>query len=253
MAFLSVNLNKIATLRNTRALGIPDPVRFGRIALEAGAQGLTIHPRPDQRHIRAEDVARLAMLWKTEFAGKEFNMEGNPFFGDYMEHVRAVRPTQCTLVPDSPEASTSDHGWMLTGAGTGNAPRLGPLVAQMRALGCRVSLFMDGGIAEGELAAVKALGAQRIELYTEPYAAAFARGEAGGVLERFAGTATAAREMGLEVNAGHDLNLANLPGFMAAIPFIAEVSIGHALVADALEFGMRGAVEKYIEACAAER
>jgi len=251
MAALSVNLNKIATLRNTRALEIPDLVHFGRIALQAGAHGLTIHPRPDQRHIRTGDVTRLTALWKNEFPQKEFNIEGNPFLGDYMKHIRDVRPTQCTLVPDSPEANTSDHGWTLTGPGSDNAKNLAPLIAEMKSLGCRVSLFMDAGISEQEVAAVKNLHADRIELYTEPYAASFTKPHFKTTLAGFAQTARAALAMGLHLNAGHDLNLANLPTLIQAIPQIAEVSIGHALIADALEFGLHDTVQKYMAACTA--
>jgi pyridoxine 5-phosphate synthase len=251
MALLSVNLNKIATLRNTRALPIPDPVHFGRIALLAGAHGLTIHPRPDHRHIRPDDVTRLSALWKKEFPQKEFNIEGNPFLGDYMKHIRDVRPTQCTLVPDSPEANTSDHGWTLIGPGNDNAKKLAPLIAEMKSLNCRVSLFMDAGISDEELATAKNLGADRIELYTEPYAAAFATPRFKETLAQFVKTARQAATMGLHVNAGHDLNLPNLPSLIQAIPQIAEVSIGHALIADALEFGMHDTIKKYLAACTA--
>lgn len=263
MTALSVNLNKIATLRNTRALAIPDPVHFGRIALAAGAHGLTIHPRPDHRHIRPDDVTRLTALWKTEFPRKEFNIEGNPFLGDYMKHIREVRPTQCTLVPDSPDANTSDHGWTLTGPGRENAEKLFPLIAEMKSLGCRVSLFMDAGIPEAELAAVRYLDVDRIELYTEPYAAAYAHAHGPAhaqaaaqsafqkTLAAFTLTASQAQASGLKINAGHDLNLANLPPLINAIPQIAEVSIGHALIADALEFGMEKTIQKYLAACQA--
>ena len=175
MTKLSVNINKVATLRNTRTLEIPSVVRLSRIALEAGAHGITVHPRPDQRHIRPYDVANLAALWR-EFPGMEFNIEGNPLL-EYMAHIRQVRPTQCTLVPDAREAFTSNHGWSFAGAeGERNAVRLRPLIAEMKALGCRVSLFMDADSADIEKA--RELGADRVELYTEPYAAAFASGDA---------------------------------------------------------------------------
>jgi pyridoxine 5-phosphate synthase len=249
MTKLSVNINKVATLRNTRALGIPSVVNLSRIALEAGAAGITIHPRPDRRHIRPDDVTELAALWK-EFPTTEFNIEGNPFI-DYMPHVRAVRPTQCTLVPDTTEAFTSDHGWALSEE---ERRRLRPLIDEMRVLGCRVSLFMDAEtLAQGDgAAAAWELGAQRVELYTEPYAGAFARG--GDVLEKsldlYAAAARRAHEAGLAVNAGHDLNLHNLPVFLQRVPQVAEVSIGHALIADALELGMAETVRRYLAACA---
>ena len=248
MTKLSVNLNKIATLRNTRALEIPSPVDLGRIALAAGAHGITIHPRPDQRHMRSYDVPALAALWK-DFPGSEFNIEGNPFF-DYMPHIRAAQPTQCTLVPDTPEAFTSNHGWALTPE---TMAKLRPLIAEMNSLGCRVSLFMDA--ESQEIARAKELGADRIELYTEPYAAAFAKDGPDGPLTRqslalYAGAAKRAEAAGLQLNAGHDLNLRNLPVFLKRIPEIAEVSIGHALIADALEFGMAETVKRYLAACA---
>ncbi len=261
MAKLSVNINKVATLRNTRALDIPSVTRLAKIALDAGAHGITIHPRPDKRHIRPDDVPQLATLLKQYQhgdggGGAEFNIEGNPFF-DYMPYIRAVRPTQCTLVPDSTEAFTSDHGWSLSGPdGEQNCKKLQPLIAEMKSLGgggSRVSLFMDadppGGPDDFERA--KQLGADRIELYTEPYAAAFAKGgkDRDLALKRFALAADHARSVGLAVNAGHDLNLHNLPPLVEHIPFLAEVSIGHALIADALEFGMKETIQKYLAAC----
>jgi pyridoxine 5-phosphate synthase len=248
---LSVNVNKIATLRNTRALGIPSVVHFARIALTAGAKGITIHPRPDQRHIREGDVHELAELL-TQFPSAEFNIEGNPFH-DYMRHIRAVRPTQCTLVPDEVSAVTSNSGWRLSGeAGRANVHRLAPLIEEMKSLGCRVSLFMDFDSEDFE--EVKKLGAERIELYTEPYAAAFAGGKRAleKSLEGYAGAAERARKLGLGLNAGHDLNLQNLPVFLRRVAGVEEVSIGHALIADALEYGMAETVRKYSAACEGE-
>jgi len=249
MTKLSVNINKVATLRNTRTLEIPSVVHLAQIALEAGAYGITVHPRPDQRHIRPYDVENLAVLWK-RFPGSEFNIEGNPLL-EYMSHIRHIRPTQCTLVPDAREAFTSNHGWSLSGPeGSQNAARLKPLIAEMKALGCRVSLFMDADSSDIERA--KDLGADRVELYTEPYAAAFASGDAALLarsLDTYAAGATRAKNAGLKVNAGHDLNLLNLPPFLKRIPTIAEVSIGHALIADALEFGMAETIRKYLAAC----
>jgi pyridoxine 5-phosphate synthase len=240
---LSVNINKVATLRNTRALNIPSVVHLARIALEAGAHGVTVHPRPDQRHIRPDDVPILAALVK-EFPKAEFNVEGNPFI-DYMPYIREVRPTQCTLVPDSTEQFTSDHGWEFTPE---TIAKLKPVIEEMRTLGCRVSLFMDADSRQIEQA--KDLGADRIELYTEPYAAAFVRGgdDLKQALDVYARAAERADACELGVNAGHDLNLHNLPALVERISFLAEVSIGHALIGDALEFGMAETVRKYVAA-----
>ena len=234
---LSVNVNKIALLRNQRALGIPDVVALSRIALEAGADGITVHPRPDERHIRASDVPALAALLK-DWPGAEFNIEGNPFH-NLMPLVRATRPQQCTFVPDDAAQATSDHGWNLARDGE----RLAPLIAEARALGVRVSLFVD---AEGEaMAHAQAIGAERVELYTEPYAAAFGNDAQAGVVASFAAAAGAAQRLGLGVNAGHDLNRANLAFFLSAVPGVLEVSIGHALIADALELGLAETVRAY--------
>jgi len=240
MTRLSVNVNKVATLRNTRTSGIPDLVRAARICLEAGAHGITVHPRPDRRHIRPEDVDQVAALIEAH-PGAEYNIEGNPFH-DYVEYARRVRPTQCTLVPDSPDAVTSNQGWNLQKDGG----RLKPLVEQLHGFGCRVSLFMDADLKAIEL--VPATGADRIELYTEPYAAGFARGEGEKAVLPFVQAARRAGELGIGVNAGHDLNRDNLPGFLARVPNVLEVSIGHALIADALEFGLAETVRKYLAA-----
>jgi pyridoxine 5-phosphate synthase len=245
MTKLSVNINKVATLRNTRNLGIPSVTHAAVLCLDAGAHGITIHPRPDHRHIRPEDVLELAELLK-RYPRAEFNIEGNPMI-EYMHHVEAVKPTQCTLVPDAREAFTSNHGWDLSGD---NEARLRPLIKRLKDLGCRVSLFMDP--SPEQIEKVKQLGADRIELYTEPFAAAFAKGDRSSV-ESYAATARRAQELGLAVNAGHDLNLHNLAFFLKNVPGIAEVSIGHALIADALEFGLPATVRKYLDACAARR
>jgi pyridoxine 5-phosphate synthase len=234
---LSVNLNKVALLRNTRTIGIPNVARAAVLALEAGADGITVHPRPDGRHVRAPDVAELAALLRA-WPACEFNIEGNPFHG-LLDFVDQVHPHQCTFVPDESGAFTSDHGWNLPA----DAERLAPLVKHARALGVRVSLFMDPIAAAMPHAA--ALGADRVELYTEPYAQAFGSAEQGAVLRRYAEAANAARTAGLGVNAGHDLNLSNLAVFLREVPGIDEVSIGHALIADALEFGLAAAVRKY--------
>lgn len=237
MTALSVNLNKVALLRNTRSNGIPSLLQVARLALEAGADGITVHPRPDGRHVRAPDVAELAELLR-KWPAVEFNVEGNPFHG-LMDFVQQVRPHQCTFVPDESGAFTSDHGWELPA----QADILRPLIAQAKALGVRVSLFMDPLPDAMEHAA--AVGADRVELYTEPYAEAFATGSHAVVLERYAATATAALRAGLGVNAGHDLNRANLAPFLRAVPAVSEVSIGHALIADALELGLGAAVRLY--------
>ena len=238
MTKLSVNINKAATLRNTRSnLNIPDIVHLARICLDAGAAGITVHPRPDQRHIKPADVYAIAGLLK-EYPEAEFNIEGNPFY-DYMHFAAEVQPTQCTLVPDSPEAKTSDHGWDLSKV---NVDRLRPIIKELKSHGCRVSLFMDAGC--GNLEKAIEIGADRIELYTEPYAARFAQGQPSAMAD-YAETAREAQSLGLGINAGHDLNLENLGPFLKAVPNVLEVSIGHALIADALEFGLAETVRKY--------
>jgi pyridoxine 5-phosphate synthase len=234
---LSVNVNKIALLRNQRALAIPSVVDLSRIALEAGAHGITVHPRPDQRHIRTGDVEALAALLR-EWPGAEFNIEGNPFH-NLMPLLRSLRPQQCTFVPDETGQATSDHGWNLAREGD----RLAPLVAEARALGARVSVFMDA-VPEA-MAGARAVGADRVELYTEPYAAAFGTAEQARVVASFRAAAEAAQRLGLGVNAGHDLNRDNLGPFLATVPAVLEVSIGHALIADALELGMAETVRAY--------
>ncbi|HKR00059.1 MAG TPA: pyridoxine 5'-phosphate synthase [Pyrinomonadaceae bacterium] len=238
MTKLSVNLNKVALLRNSRTLGIPSVRRAAEICVEAGAHGLTLHPRPDERHARASDVFELSELLAAT-PEVEFNVEGNPF-PKFMEIVRGVKPTQCTLVPDSPEAFTSDHGWNLNEEGE----RLRPIVEELKGLGIRVSLFMDADSPDVERA--KEIGADRVELYTEPYAAAYGTDGAEAVFEQFRRAAELAQSAGLGVNAGHDLNLENL-GKFCSIPNVLEVSIGHALVADALEMGLSQAVRAYLK------
>jgi pyridoxine 5-phosphate synthase len=243
MTRLSVNVNKIALLRNSRSLGIPSVLRAAQIALDAGAHGITVHPRPDGRHIRSADVRELAALLAARGAA-EFNIEGNPFEPPLLELARAVRPAQCTLVPDDPAAFTSDHGWNIRR----DAARLRPVVEELHGLGIRVSLFMDPD--PDVMADAAATGADRVELYTEPYAAAHAAGDASAMLARYVAAARAAQDAGLAVNAGHDLNRDNLPPFLAAVPCVAEVSIGHALVADALERGLAATVRQYLQAMA---
>ena len=235
---LSVNVNKVALLRNSRHLGIPSVRRAAELCLQAGANGITIHPRPDERHIRASDVTELTALMKA-WPEREFNIEGNPFH-NLMDHVRAVRPHQVTFVPDSEGQFTSDHGW----AFPQDAERLKPLIDECKALGVRVSLFMDP--EPEQIAAARAVGADRVELYTEPYAAAFGTPAQAMQLQRYADAAAAASQVGLGLNAGHDLNLDNLPAFVAAVPGLQEVSIGHAFMADALEKGYAATVQAYL-------
>jgi pyridoxine 5-phosphate synthase len=240
VTLLSANLNKVALLRNTRTIGIPDVARAARIALDAGAHGITVHPRPDGRHVRANDVRELAEIVRAR-RGAEFNIEGNPFHG-LLEFVREVRPAQCTLVPDETGAFTSDHGWDLGR----DAARLAPVMSELKTLGVRVSLFMDP--LPAAMANAATLGADRVELYTEPYARAFGGAERQAVLRRYAEAARAAQAAGLGVNAGHDLNVDNLPAFLSEVPGVLEVSIGHALIADALEWGLAEAIRRYLEA-----
>jgi pyridoxine 5-phosphate synthase len=237
MTRLSVNLNKIALLRNQRDIGIPSVIDSAETVIKAGAHGITVHPRPDQRHIRFSDVYELAQM-----VSVEFNIEGNPFAGKYMEIVRAVKPNQATLVPDAPDANTSDHGWNLTA----DKDRLVPIVKGLKQLGIRVSLFMDPDIAGIKLA--KELGADRVELYTEPYARAFSTNQkVDETIRQYAEAAKAALDIGLGLNAGHDLNLKKLGQFLTAVPGILEVSIGHALIADALEMGLYDTVKEYLK------
>src|SRR6059058_3400651 len=244
MARLSVNLNKIALLRNSRHTGVPDVLKFARIAHEAGADGLTVHPRPDERHIRRADVPALAKLMQPWRPACELNIEGYPD-ERLLEIVREVRPEQCTLVPDPPGAFTSEEGWKLDNRDT---PIVRPAIAELKRLGCRVILFVDPDPAA--IDRVPGSGADGIEIYTGTYAAAFRAGNSSRELQACAATSARARERGLVVNAGHDLNLDNLPPLVAAIPFLAEASIGHELTADALEMGWAVAVAAYKTALA---
>ena len=240
---LSVNLNKVALVRNTRHLGIPSVTRAATLCLEAGAAGITVHPRPDERHIRAGDVHDLAALLKA-WPDREFNIEGNPFH-NLMDFVRQVRPHQVTFVPDSEGQFTSDHGWTFPQ----DAERLTPLIDEAKALGVRVSLFMDPSpdamAAVDVMTAVKAVGADRVELYTETYASAYGTPKQAEVLAAFKATAEAALKVGLGINAGHDLNRDNLRTFLTTVPGVQEVSIGHALIADALELGYTETIRAY--------
>jgi pyridoxine 5-phosphate synthase len=245
---LSVNVNKIAVLRNSRGGHAPDVVRAARTCLDAGAHGITVHPRPDARHIRADDVLALAALCR-EY-GVEFNLEGNPFappragYPGFHALCEQARPAQATLVPDSDAQLTSDHGFDFARDGE----RLVPHVAALKALGCRVSLFVDAvaGDGEADLSAAAATSADRVELYTGPFAEAFAVGDARAALAACARTARGAQAAGLGVNAGHDLSQENLGAFLAAVPGVQEVSIGHALIDEALYAGLDATVRAYV-------
>jgi pyridoxine 5-phosphate synthase len=264
MTRLSVNLNKVALVRNARSGTAPGPharpnVRAAAEAcVRAGAHGLTLHPRSDGRHALADDVRTFADWLGAPDGAVELNVEGNPFAGPeetggyaypgFLALLRAARPTQATLVPDAAGQRTSDHGWTLDDA---EADRLRPLVEALRRQGSRVSLFVDP--RPEVVARAAAVGADRVELYTGPYAEAFAAGEAAAVLPRYVAAARAARDAGLGLNAGHDLDLDNLGPFLRAVPGVLEVSIGQALVADALHCGLEGAVRAYLDVIAAAK
>ena len=240
-AKLSVNLNAIAMLRNRRDLPWPDVVQFGRIALQAGAAGLTIHPRPDQRHVRFTDVPALKTLIESEFPGREFNIEGYPS-EDFLKLVEEHRPDQVTLVPDDPVQATSDHGWDFLA----NEAMLKTICARLKAGGMRVSLFADGDSSKEQVDAAARSAADRIELYTGPYGGCYGDpAEAERWANMLGATANRAIDRGLAVNAGHDLTVANLPLLCRHIPQLAEVSIGHGLTADALEYGMAETVRRF--------
>ena len=236
---LSVNVNKVALLRNTRHLGIPSVTRASTLCLQAGAHGITVHPRPDQRHIRDSDVHDLSALLK-DWPDREYNIEGNPLH-NLMPLVRLVRPHQVTFVPDGEGQFTSDHGWRFPQ----DAVVLKDLVAEAKDLGARVSLFMDAD--PQAMAAARDVGADRVELYTEPYAQAHGQAAFAQVLAQFKAAAVAAQAVGLEINVGHDLNLFNLRDFVQTVPDVKEVSIGHALMADALEMGYNATIQAYLK------
>jgi pyridoxine 5-phosphate synthase len=239
MTKLSVNLNKIALLRNQRDIDIPSVLDSARTIIKAGAHGVTVHPRPDERHIRYRDAYELRDML-TDYPGIEFNIEGNPFTGKLMELLCDVRPHQATLVPDDPTQNTSDHGWDVEAS----LQKLQPVVNELKDLGIRVSVFMDA--APGIEKAAKA-SVDRVELYTEPYARAFRENKnVEASINRFAATAKAAQDAGLGVNAGHDLNLRNLGSFLAGVEGVLEVSIGHALIAEALDTGLADTVRQYL-------
>jgi pyridoxine 5-phosphate synthase len=243
MTLLSVNVNKVAVMRNARGGRLPDPCAAAAVCLDAGCGGITVHPRPDRRHIVAEDVIELAALCRGR---GEFNIEGNPFappragYPGLVELVRATRPQQCTLVPDGDAQITSDHGFDLAA----DAERLAPLIAELRACDCRVSLFVDAGTTALQVA--RDIGAERIEIYTGPFADAFDAGDATTALQACRATAEAAHRVGMQVNAGHDLAQHNLAAFLDAVPGVAEVSIGHALFGEALYDGLAETVRRYL-------
>ena len=244
---LSVNLNKIALLRNSRETTIPSVVEAAVTCIKAGAQGITVHPRPDMRHIRPSDVYDLAeLLARPEYSDIEFNIEGNPYAGPevngypgFMNLVDAVKPDQCTLVPDDPNQLTSDHGWDLLG----ESNRLKPLVTKLKTDNIRVSCFMDPDHEQLRLASH--LGTDRIEFYTGPYADQYNSPGADSILQTFIDAGTLAVSLGLGINAGHDLNQDNLARFCDEVPDVAEVSIGHAIITDALSIGLSETVSRY--------
>ncbi|WP_417455283.1 pyridoxine 5'-phosphate synthase [Kiloniella sp.] len=240
MTVLSINLNKVALLRNQRDIDYPSVTGMAKIALAAGAGGITVHPRPDQRHTRKSDVYDLSRMLREEYSAPiEFNIEGNPT-EEFMEFVAETKPEQVTLVPDDPDQNTSDHGWDIRS----NKDRLKEIVDRLHAQNARVSVFIDH---EPDVALAAAeIGADRVELYTGPYYECFFRDDREQVLSQYTNTAIAARDAGLGVNAGHDLNLDNLAHFLQAIPWTDEVSIGHALTADALVYGMDSAIKAYL-------
>jgi len=240
---LSVNVNAIAYLRNRRDLPWPSVTGLARICLDAGAVGITVHPRPDERHIRTTDVHELkALLQEPAYQRAEYNMEGYPD-ERFLTLCEEIKPDQVTLVPDDPAQSTSDHGWDIPA----HAQMLTQMCARIHAFGARVSLFVDGDPSVAEHA--KAVGADRVELYTGPYGHTFDPAAKADELAKMKATAEAAHAVGLGINAGHDLTIDNLPPLIEAAPMIAEVSIGHALTADALTYGYAQAVKLYRQAC----
>ena len=234
MTKLSVNINKIATLRNARGGNVPDLLKAAVDIQNFGAQGITIHPRPDERHIRYQDALDLKSVVSTEF-----NIEGNPI-QEFVDLVLRIKPEQVTLVPDAVDAITSNAGWDTNK----HAVFLKEVVDEFKRNGIRTSIFMDPVVAMMESAA--ATGTDRIELYTESFAVEFEKGNKAGVLA-YTETAKTASEYGLGINAGHDLNLHNLQYFVKEVPGVLEVSIGHALIAEALYFGLQNVVGMYLQ------
>lgn len=243
-AKLSVNLNAVALLRNRRDLPWPDVVGLGRIALRAGAHGITVHPRPDQRHIRFSDLTPLRALIDDEFPDAELNIEGYPT-ADFIKLVEEHEPDQVTLVPDDPSQATSDHGWDFVS----NHNVLVPVITSLKSRQFRVSCFCDPDAEEAQLIAASEAGADRVELYTGPYGSAFDDGDAAvRALADLTRTSNIAAKYGMGINAGHDLTVANMSGLADAVDDLLEVSIGNGLIADALEFGMEGTVKRFLSA-----
>jgi pyridoxine 5-phosphate synthase len=246
MTLLSVNLNAVAQLRNRRDLPWPSVTGLARVVMDAGASGITVHPRPDERHIRRTDVYDLSAMLRAEYPEAEFNIEGYPT-EDFVALIEDVNPQQVTLVPDDPSQATSDHGWDFVGKGN----FLTSVVQRLKSSDRRISLFCDPDAGIAGVTAAKATGADRVELFTGPYGACFADPDrAAKELAALAETSAAALSMGLGVNAGHDLTLDNLPAFQLAVPGVAEVSIGHGITADALLHGFAEATRLYIAALA---
>ena len=245
MTALSINLNKIALLRNSREGNYPSVVNHAQLCIDQGVEGITVHPRPDQRHIRPSDVRQLAELVRP-LSGVEFNIEGNPFapalndYPGFIELVEETQPDQCTLVPDGDDQLTSDHGFDLNSSGD----QLAPIIKRLKDQGMRVSLFMDPDLSQIEMAAN--IGADRIELYTGPYAAAWGTDQLEPLFQSHLAAAELAVSLCMGVNAGHDLNLDNLAKY-ASIPALLEVSIGHAFTVDSLAMGMANAVNAYLQ------
>ena len=237
MAKLSVNINKIALLRNARGRNYPDVAAFADRCLQLGADGITLHPRPDQRHARYGDVVELQAV--TAAHGSELNVEGFPA-SEFLQVVHRVRPAQCTLVPDAPDQLTSDHGWNLLR----DAELLRPVIYRLKEEGIRVSLFVDVEIDQAQLTIAAQLGADRVELYTEPYAEQSGASHQDLMLQAFRATALRATQAGLGINAGHDLNLHNLARFLT-LPDILEVSIGHALIVESIDLGLPAVLAAY--------
>lgn len=237
MTVLSVNVNKIALLRNSRGSDFPSVTEFVKQLIGMGVKGITVHPRPDQRHITRQDVYQLSSLLQS-YDDVEFNIEGYPG-SDFLELVTQVKPDQCTLVPDAPEQLTSDHGWDVQL----HARQLKEVLSRLGDAGIRTSLFLDPSLSQ--LESVAELGSDRIELYTEEYAANFGKPRQQEVTEKYLAAAERAVELGIGLNAGHDLNLQNLPLFLS-IPGILEVSIGHALVVESIQQGLANVVRQYL-------
>jgi pyridoxine 5-phosphate synthase len=235
---LSINLNKFALLRNSRGGKQPVVLDIAERCLAGGADGITVHPRPDQRHARYSDVSDLVPLL-SHWAPAELNLEGAPA-ERFLEVVEKARPHQCTLVPDAPNQLTSDHGWDVLGDGA----RIEPVIARLRSQGIRVSLFLDPDLAQ--VAAAAKVGTDRIELYTAPYAEAFGTSAQASVLASYREAARLAQSLGLGVNAGHDLSLLNLGAFLSEVPDVLEVSIGHAFICESLDYTLEGTLERYL-------